>query len=133
MIVIKRYCKRFDKMSSRSFIFKNVEACSNATHILKWIAEKSKLTRVIEIQKGRLEKVKKYKKKVFEIISTHKARAKFATDWIIQGKDIYKLKIILGHASVKTTERYIRTLPGWIPDGIETELDNVRREMFQLN
>lgn len=132
MIVIRRYCKRFDKMSPKSFIFKEVEACSNATHILKWIAEKASLNRVIEIQKGKLDKVKKFRKKIYQIISTHKARAKFATDWIVLGKDIYKLKIILGHASVKTTERYIRTLPGWIPDGIETEMNTQTKSLFNI-
>lgn len=132
MKVIRMYCKRFDKMSPKNCIFKNVENCSNATHTLKWIAQKVNLDRVVEIQKGKLDKVKIFKKKIYQIISTHKARAKFATDWIINGKSIYKLKIILGHASVKTTERYIRTLPGWIPDGVETELNQQTKLLFNL-
>jgi integrase len=33
-------------------------------------------------------------------------RHSFASDWAIQGRSIYQLKDVLGHASVTTTERY---------------------------
>lgn len=132
MRIIRMYCKRFDVLSNKSYIFKDVPDCSNATHQLKWIAKKANLDRKVEVQIGRLEKVKKLKKTIYQVISTHIARSKFATDWIMAGKDVYKLKTILGHASVKTTERYIRTLPGWIPNGIETEMSQETKSLFNL-
>lgn len=132
MIVIRRHCKRFDQLADKTFIFKGVSLCSNATHTLKWVAEKSKLDRLVEIQKGKLEKIKIKKKRIHEVIATHFARSKFATDWIIAGKDIYLLKIILGHSSIKTTERYIRTLIGWIPEGVETNMKQDTLELYGL-
>lgn len=38
-------------------------------------------------------------------------RNTFATFFIINHGDIYRLKIILGHSNIKTTERYINLLP----------------------
>jgi len=37
----------------------------------------------------------------------HDLRHKFAIDYLKNGGDIYKLKQILGHSSVKTTEMYL--------------------------
>jgi len=133
MLIIRKYSKRFDKLSAKTVVFKDVPDCSNANHKLKWVAKKAGIARKVEVQKGRLDKVKKVKLPLSKVISTHIARAKFATDWIVAGKDIYKLKIILGHASIKTTERYIRTLPGWLPDGIDTDMNESQKLLFELS
>lgn len=130
--IVFRYCPKMESMPRNQPIFRNVADASNATHILKWIAAKCNLTRLILVKKGKLDKVIIAKKTMAALISTHMARSKFATNWILAGKDIYKLKIILGHSSVKTTERYIRTLPDWIPDGIDTELSEETARLFSL-
>lgn len=38
-------------------------------------------------------------------------RNTFATLFIKNGGDIYRLKILLGHSNIKTTERYVNLLP----------------------
>lgn len=130
MKVILMYCPKFETMPANRPIFRGVSAVSNATHTLKWIAEKCKLNRKVIVQKGKLDKLIVKKKTIAELIATHMARYKFATDWILAGKDIYLLKIILGHASIKTTEKYVRMVEYWIPPGLETELDEEKAILF---
>lgn len=38
-------------------------------------------------------------------------RNTFATNFIKNGGDIYRLKLLLGHSNIKTTERYVNLLP----------------------
>ena len=37
----------------------------------------------------------------------HNLRHKFASDWIKYNSNMFKLKVILGHSSIKTTEIYV--------------------------
>lgn len=133
MKVVLMYCPKFETMPLNQPIFRGVSDVSNATHTLKWIAIKCKLDRKVIVQKGKLDKVIVQKKTIAQLVATHMARYKFATDWIMQGKDIYLLKIILGHSSIKTTERYIRLLTEWIPNGLETELNQSTLELYGIN
>ena len=130
--IIFTYCPKMATMPKNKPIFRSVADCANATHILKWIANKCELYRKIVVKKGKLDKVIVKRKTMAALISTHMARSKFATEWIIAGRDIYTLKIILGHSSIKTTERYIRTLPDYVPEGIETDLDAEALELYGL-
>lgn len=122
--IIFRYAPKFLTMPVNQPVFKKVETCSNATHVLKWISEKVNLKREVVIIKGKLKKIIKKVKYIYQVIATHIARRKFATDWMMAGKDIYLLKIVLGHSSIKTTEKYIQNLIGWIPKGLETTLNS---------
>lgn len=130
--VVLMYCPKFETMAANRPIFRSVSDVANATHTLKWIAEKCGLNRVVTVRKGKLDKVIVKKKTIAESIATHMARYKFATDWILAGKDIYLLKIILGHASIKTTEKYIRMVENWLPPGLETGLDETKLELFEV-
>jgi site-specific recombinase XerD len=46
----------------------------------------------------------------FPVFRVHDLRHRFAVDWLRAGKDIYDLKLHLGHTSVKTTEIYLEYL-----------------------
>lgn len=46
----------------------------------------------------------------FPVFRVHDLRHRFAVDWLRAGKDIYDLKVHLGHTSVKTTEIYLEYL-----------------------
>jgi site-specific recombinase XerD len=46
----------------------------------------------------------------FPVFRVHDLRHRFAVDWLRAGKDIYDLKLHLGHTSVKTTEIYLKYL-----------------------
>lgn len=131
MKIIYMYCPKFETMPENRPVFISVSHVSNATHTLKWIASKCNLDRKVVTEKAKLKKLIVKKKSIAELLSTHMARYKFATDWMINNKDIYKLKIILGHSSIQTTEKYIRMLEEWIPDGIETEMDNETAKLFE--
>lgn len=49
----------------------------------------------------------------------HDLRHTFASHWVHRGKDLYKLQRILGHTSVKLTQRYAHLAP----DAFENDLD----------
>ncbi|WP_040444212.1 tyrosine-type recombinase/integrase [Ktedonobacter racemifer] len=40
----------------------------------------------------------------------HKFRHTFAVNYLLNGGDVYKLSRIMGHTSVSTTERYVRSM-----------------------
>lgn len=48
--------------------------------------------------------------KVKTRVSAHKWRHTFATRYLLTGGDVYKLSRIMGHTSVSTTERYVRSI-----------------------
>lgn len=59
----------------------------------------------------------KHRKIKFHGVNTF--RNTFATMFIKNGGDIYRLKIILGHSEIKTTERYINLLPLQVKNDIQ--------------
>lgn len=50
----------------------------------------------------------------------HDCRHTFSSYWMMSGGDIYKLSKILGHSSVKVTERYAHLSPDYGKDTIES-------------
>ena len=62
-------------------------------------------------------------------------RNTFATLFIKSGGDIYRLKIILGHSNIKTTERYVNLLPLEFKDDLlkYNPLDILSKKNNKLN
>lgn len=130
--IVKRYNKDLDKLKPNEKVFKKVPDSTNATHVIKWICEKAKLERKVEVSKAKGDKVKNTTKPFYAVISTHVARHNFASYFMMNNGDIYKLSKILGHSSVKTTERYLQTIPGYIPEGIDVGMDSMQKKLFGL-
>jgi len=51
--------------------------------------------------------------------ASHDCRHDFSSNWMMNGGDIYTLSKILGHSSVKVTERYAHLSPHYGRDTIE--------------
>ena len=54
---------------------------------------------------------KYFKQRNIKMHGVNTFRNTFATMFIKNGGDIYRLKILLGHSNIKTTERYVNLLP----------------------
>lgn len=46
--------------------------------------------------------------------------------------NIYTLKELMGHKSIITTERYVKTLPGFIPRDITIQLSPRKKELYMI-
>ncbi len=135
--ILRVYRKAFEELSGKTYLFQGsknckLPSCGNATHNLKVIGKRVGLLREVLIVQGTLDKVSKKYVPLYTVIATHTARRTFASNWIRDGRDIYKLSKILGHSSVSTTENYVKELKGYIPEDIDTELNTSQRALFLL-
>nr|WP_246517472.1 site-specific integrase [Clostridium aciditolerans] len=80
-----------------------------------------------------LENYFKHRKVKFHGINTF--RNTFSTMFIKNGGDIYRLKTILGHSNIKTTERYINLLPLDVKNDIQmyNPLDVLSKKSIRMS
>lgn len=124
MFIIQKRSKRFKVLQENSFVFSKVPSVSNATGKLKAIAKAAKLDREVKDEIAFGGKLLARSRKLYEALGTHCARHTFASAYMLGGGDIWKLKNLIGHKNIATTEAYVHTLPGFIPDGIEIRLNS---------
>lgn len=132
MYIINRYCKGFDKILSSTCVFRNVPSSSNATNKLKQVAKYANLNRKVQDIVGRGDKEIIRTRELHKVISTHCGRHTFASNYMNEVGNIYKLKELLGHKSIQTTERYVKTLPGFIPRDIVIQLSPKKKELYKI-
>ena len=88
----------------------NIPKISDAKYneYIKEAAEESKINQWITQVRTIGGVRKESKKKKHQLITTHTARRSFATNMFLAGVPIKSISILLGHATVKTTENYIK-------------------------
>lgn len=132
MYVIRKHSKRFDQLAFDTPVFKNVPVPSNATNKLKRVAKYAGLDRKIQDKVFYGEKQVKRVRPLYEVISTHCGRHTFASNYMKENGNIYKLKGLIGHKNITTTENYVNKLPGFIPEDITIQLTPKKKELYRI-
>jgi site-specific recombinase XerD len=57
-----------------------------------------------------------------DVFPSEAVRHTFASQWVLSGQDLYRLKDIMGHSSIQVTERYAR-LGNHTPDNVLAAAD----------
>jgi site-specific recombinase XerD len=94
---------------------------------LKIIGERAKLNKVTEkkITKGTANTKTRTKLEKWERLVTHTARRSFCTNCILQGANPYEVKLISGHTSLESFDKYIKMSSLMALDGLK------KLKMFQ--